>query len=323
MKHTHVESRSQWDEALGRAGGHTSFLQSYEWGEFQRSVGHEPIRTILPSGTPVQCFRHRIGGLLEYVYAPRLQIREDEIEALVGYVRLKTKAFFLRIEPLEPLMPIGAIGTRSRQPQHTLVLDITPTSEAISGQMHAKTRYNIHLAERKGVSVVREKDVDVFKVLNRETTARDHFRSHQMMYYQRMLECPLTLQFTAYLGRKPLASIICIGYGKIYTYLHGASSNQGRNVMPMYLLQWRAIELAKTQGFIRYDLWGVAPPVPLGDPLSISHHRYTWNREHSFSGITRFKAGFGGEHEMYPGAIEIPVRPTLYRWFRIARRIIR
>ena len=98
-------------------------------------------------------------------------------------------------------------------------------------------------------------------------------------------------------------------YGNGAVYLHGGLSYEHRAYMAPYLLHWEAIKDAKKNGFSFYDLWGVAPQNAPAD--------------HTWSGITRFKEGFGGEFLEYVGAYDYVYRPAWYKAFNMARNIMR
>ena len=70
----------------------------------------------------------------------------------------------------------------------------------------------------------------------------------------------MALFLAEYEGR-PLAGVMVFVLGDTAAYLYGASSNEERQRMPTYAVQWAAMEWAKTQGCRRYDLWGV-PDAP-------------------------------------------------------------
>lgn len=298
-----------------------SFLQSWDWGEFQRLVGYEPMRFLFRNvDGPVngaQGFCHRLGPGLSYLYMPRIGRLSAEAIKLLKDESKRLGCVFIRWEPEEVFdtSEITAYPTKTRQPAQTLVIPLDLEEGVILAQMHTKTRYNIRVAQKHGVQVSAKKDASVFWQLNQETIARDQFKSHDAAYYEQMLACPIAYQFTAYANETPIASIICIGSGKTFTYLHGASSNAQRNLMAPYLLQWEAMRFAKAQGFAHYDMWGIAPLVEPEASDTQCLHNKCWSEAHAWSGITRFKVGFGGVYKLYPKAQEIPVRTFLYRVF--------
>jgi lipid II:glycine glycyltransferase (peptidoglycan interpeptide bridge formation enzyme) len=99
-----------------------------------------------------------------------------------------------------------------------------------------------------------------------------------------------------------IAANIVMFFGNRAVYLHGASSNECRNLMAPYLLQWEQIKEAKKQGCEIYDFWGID--------------------EKKWPGVTRFKKGFGGEEIDYSGTFDFIFDKTWYEIYKIAKRII-
>lgn len=297
----------------------SEFLQSWEWGEFQRVAGNRPVRLVV-DGSCVQGFEHRLPMGLRYTYFPRPVT--SNLEPVTSFLRQHGN-IFVRVEPENTLdqdlvTRYSLLATSCRQPQHTLILDLTKSEETLLSEMHKKTRYNIRLAEKKGVEIRDGKDIDWFWDLNQETTARDGFKSHDKEYYKKMLEMPIVHQLTAFFDGKPIASQMYIGYGGTCTYLHGASSNEYRNVMAPYLLQWRSIQFAKKFGNTAYDFWGVAAPVEGRKTF----HTYSWDDSDKLSNVTRYKAGFGGTRKSYPDAFEVPLKNMQYKLFQLAKKVL-
>ena len=187
--------------------------------------------------------------------------------------------------------------------------------------MHQKTRYNLRLAEKKGVTV-REARNDEFEVLwelMRNTCERDGFRLHGKEYYREMLKSDLgvvisdsdnsnhqsliiKLFFAEYEGKVIAANIIAF-FGDTVTYVHGASADKYRNVMAPYLLQWHCIKTAKEQGYKYYDFYGID--------------------ENKWPGVTRFKKGFGGEELQYPGTFDAVFGEGWYNMYKALRWVRR
>lgn len=173
------------------------------------------------------------------------------------------------------------------QPPNTVILDLRGSEEEILEGMHKKTRYNIRLAEKKGV-VIREaepEELPRWYELYRITSERDKISIHPESYYRGLFstsadfpQYPVKLWLAEHEGQL-LAGIITVKAGDRVTYLYGASSNEGRNLMPAYLLQWKAIQWAKDQGATSYDFFGIPPTGEEGHPMH---------------GLYRFKTGFGG-----------------------------
>lgn len=289
----------------------SSFLQSQDWEAFKRTVGHAPVRV----GNTL-ALTHRLGGPLTYAFLPRTDADEALFDALAtrGYV-------FVRVEGKIHTQRT-VIATKHRLPETTLLLDLSLPEDALLAQMHSKTRYNIRLAERKGVTIRAEKDVDVFFQLNEETTSRDGFKSHDKAYYAAFIDMPMCTQYTAYVDDMPIAAVLCVSYAGTTTYVHGASSNKKRNTMAPYLLQWHAICAARANGDTQYDFWGIAPPYTQSPGTKETcYNGYSWDVSHPWTGITRFKVGFGGRVITYPPAVDVVLKPALYKWYTFIYRM--
>ncbi len=300
-----------------------SFLQSPEWEQFQQSVGRRTWRI-----DDILVIEHPLGFGLRFLYCPRpmFENAEQEREFFDGAARLgKTdRAIFLKIDPVQKLQTTNykLKTTSSVQPRITTVLDLAQSAEKLLARMHPKTRYNIRLAEKKWVKVratryeVRgtNSDIHSFSALLEETARRDGFRTHPSVYYEKLLSIR-SVEFTNELflaehEGKILAGALVNFYApssgkgerpsgahrRVATYLHGASSNEARNVMAPYLLHWGIIQEARQRGYHYYDFWGID--------------------ETKWPGITRFKTGFGGQTVEYPETVDVVYRPTLYAVYR-------
>ncbi len=255
--------------------------------------------------------------------------RADPSMELVQYVAGEAKArgaVFVRLTPELPWgHPLGPefkelefvyprLMRRSHSPSATLKLDLTKSEKELLAEMHPKTRYNIRVAERHGVTVIegdREKDFTVFWELLRETAERDGISLLMSDHYRRMLSLthePRVLLLLARYEERDLSGLILVVHDKISTYLHGGSTNRDRQVMASSFLQWQAIKLSKRLGCTVYDFWGIQmDDVPGAQP-----------QEQAWSGITRFKKGFGGSEVRYLGTKDLPLRPLLYKMLSMA-----
>lgn len=199
------------------------------------------------------------------------------------------------------------------QPPDTVIISLKETEEDILSRMKSKTRYNIRLSFRKGVVVQKAglEVLDEWYRLYKETAVRDKITIHSKEYYRKLFELsweepgsevnPEIVLFKAIYNDQILAGIIVAYYGSRATYLYGASSNEYRNLMPAYALQWEAIKYAKEKGCTEYDLFGIPPE---NDP------------DHPMSGLYRFKTGFGGDILHRPGCWDLPLKPVVYMFYR-------
>lgn len=195
------------------------------------------------------------------------------------------------------------------QPREVLVADIAGSEADVFARMKPKTRYNIRLAEKRGVDVISDRSeaaLGEFLRMNRETAKRNHISTHPDQHYRMLLESFPSDKLELFIARhdgKVLAAILVAFFGDTATYLHGASSDDKRGFMAPYLLQWRAIEMARRRGCVRYDFGGVDT---MGDALNLS-------------GVTRFKQGFARNVNAirYPGSYDIVLIPSRY-WLYMA-----
>jgi lipid II:glycine glycyltransferase (peptidoglycan interpeptide bridge formation enzyme) len=198
---------------------------------------------------------------------------------------------------------------RSINPSGTSIVDLSKTEDEILAAMHQKTRYNVRVAEKHNVTTtnnqepISKKFDDIFHLFE-ETAKRDGFRLHPRGYYEKQIKMPGIEVYGAECEGKLLASAIVMFENGIATYLHGASSNEMRNVMAPYALHWAIMKRAKERGMKHYDLWGISD-----DPKS------------GWAGITRFKRGFGGGDVFAPGTFDLPVRRFWYSVYTLARRM--
>lgn len=208
------------------------------------------------------------------------------------------------------------------QPPDTVILDLTLDEDALLGAMKSKTRYNIRLAEKRGVLLERRGPEDprfedamaVWYRLYLETARRDRIGIHPERYYRRVIESARgggTPEVSLYLAGHDgdvLGGIIVASWNGTSTYLYGAGADIKRNLMASYLLQWRAIRDARARGDRLYDLFGIPPA---DDPA------------HSMYGLYRFKTGFGGSILRRPGPWDLLLSPLAARSFRSAERLRR
>jgi lipid II:glycine glycyltransferase (peptidoglycan interpeptide bridge formation enzyme) len=201
------------------------------------------------------------------------------------------------------------------QPLHTIVLDLTQSEDELLAHMKHKTRYNIRLAEKKGVDVVEAgiERLSEWYALYRETGIRDRIALHSYRYYETLFRMaagygdggPLIRLLLALVDGKTVAGIIVAIKGKTAWYMYGASSNRKRNYMPNHLLQWRAIQASKKAGCTMYDFFGIPPENDATHPLH---------------GLYRFKTGFGGRFVNRYGCYDVLFKPLYYRGYSIAEK---
>ncbi len=195
--------------------------------------------------------------------------------------------------------------------KNTVWLDLAQMEEALLASFKPKTRYNIRLAERKGVSVripsPAEAPLDLLYKLYAETSVRDGFVIRRADYYREawgsFIAAGRAQPFIAEVEGQPVAAIIVFHFARRALYLYGMSSGQHREKMPNHLLQWTAIQWAKAQGCTLYDFWGAPDVFDDSDPMY---------------GVWKFKEGFNGAVIRTPGALDYAPLPLLYWLYTVS-----
>ncbi len=287
------------------------------------SIAYIPLGLELPENAPCTVFDAAYQDLLaSFASAVRPLLPKN-----LFCIRMDPPVEFTELEAKENWLsslhrPLKKSPT-DIQPPDTVLLDIRPEPEALLAAMKPKWRYNVKLAEKKGVTVEKcgvdataiTAAIDDFYGLFEETASRDGIAVHAKSYYKDILErgaaaekagepVRVTLYLAKYDG-KPIAGIITLFTRTEAVYLYGASSNQHRNVMPAYLLQWTAIQDARAFGAQVYDFYGCPP---------------TDDEHHPMHGLFRFKNGFGGQLTHRAGSIDYPVKKVVYGLYITAEK---
>ncbi len=330
LRRREVQSPSEWNQAL-LALPNPHVLQTWEWGAFKERHGWQARHLIWEEdGVPraaALLLSRRAGPLpVQVMYVPRGPLlpwedaeRAGAVLADLEAIARREGALFVKIDPeVEDRHPEGARLTallvrrgwlpsgEQVQFRGSLLLDLTPTPEELLARMKPKWRYNIRLAQRRGVRVRpgTENDLPLLYAMYRETSIRDRFVIRPEAYYRdawgSFIAAGLAQPLIAEVEGEPVAMVILFRFGERAWYMYGASRSVHRDRMPNHLLQWEAICWAREQGCRVYDFWG-APETPDElDPM--------W-------GVYRFKAGFGARHARYIGAWDFPSRRSLYRFY--------
>ena len=231
-----------------------------------------------------------------------------------------------RASILEPRRMTGALNALANtlrpsphtiQPRRTILVDLARSEQDMLAAMHPKTRYNIRLAERKGVTVreAARSDLPAFDALMQVTGARDGFASHAPAYYQAAFELFVPAHarlFVAEVGWQIVAGLFAFAHGERAWYFYGASSDAHRDKMPNHALQWHAMRWARSIGCRVYDLWGIH------DEDEATLEAQYLSRDDGLWGVYRFKRGFGGRVARFAGALDRIYNPVLYRLYLIA-----
>jgi lipid II:glycine glycyltransferase (peptidoglycan interpeptide bridge formation enzyme) len=292
-------------------------LQSWEWGEFRKETGNKVERVnfgqIIFHKIPQTNFQ--IGTFIKGPM-PTKKILED-----LKRLATEQKAIFIKLEPnyvikkdkikcadkekvTELLKRNGANPGKTLFTPTSFWIDLTKSKEEMMKNFSSKTRYNIHLSQRKGVEVKEDNSDKAFEryiQLTRETVERQGFYAHTEKYHRLMWHHLHTLPTTH--NSQPIARLLTARYkGDVITtwivlawkdflyYPYGASSDKHKNVMANNLMMWEAIRLGKKLGLKTFDLWGREPG----------------------KGFTRFKEGYNPQVVEFLGTWDLVTSPLYY-----------
>ncbi len=304
---------------------YSQFLQSSIWADFQEQlnnnvwlIAYSEENKILGSAVIIE---KKLPAGFSYLYLPRGPIVSDSApnknkvaQILLKGVRdisiqtIKRNEIFFRLEPNSRLELTGLEKIKNVQPTQTLLLDLKQSTEKLLSKMHSKTRYNIRLAQKRGIIIKKVENysqaINDFEHLIQETAQRNKFTPHPKNYYQKMfqsLKKNIHL-WTAEYQKQIIVSNLVVSFGDTVTYLHGASANQYRNLMAPHLLQWEQIKWAQKNNFRFYDFWGISDTDP------------------HWAGFTRFKKGFGGQEYNFPGTFDLVYNQRLYNLYKFFKK---
>lgn len=304
-----------WDDLIA-ADPHSGFMQSSHWAAFKRRQGFQSTQMIVGDGA------HLLGGAIGYAareegrdgwlhmpHGPVLPWQDPELsrrclQLLVEKSRELSPDYNvmgMRIQPGLPL-PVPASLRAFRRapfdllPDQTICLNLEKDEQQLLESMHPKCRYNIRLATKRGVRVreeVSQTALRSFYKIMLEAGDRDDFFVEPLSFFQDLLDVlpeGMVRLFLVEHEDDVLATILMIQFGGRATYLYGGTSNQKRNLMAGYAVQWQAIQAARAAGCSTYDFYGYVPPGYL---------------DHPYARFSKFKLQFGGQPERSIGAMDL------------------
>lgn len=307
-------------------------LVSWEWGEARAKMGIDVLRLAACSGDRLdevfQLTFHPIPHTNMVVgYMPKTRIPSpDMLQALSEEAR-KRNAIFVKMEPHVAMSALTDEATHEKYehlrtnasrsshplfPQWTQVLDLEGKSEeTLYVNLKPKWRYNIGLAQRKGVTVkemTTQEGFNMFADLYFETTKRQDYAGHTRGYHKTIFESlkdSMSHILIAFYENKPLSAYHLFLFKDVLYYPYGGSAVAHRDVMASNLLMWEAIRFGLRHQAKLFDMWGSLPP--------------DYNRESGgWAGFSRFKGGYGTEYVEFVGSYDLVLNPVLYRVYNVA-----
>jgi len=345
MKIKEIENKELWENFLLKVEERT-FLQSWNWGEFQKRMGNKIFRFGIFEGdkliavTLVVKVISRRGVFLLIQHGPAVENQKSKIESqkyMILEILLKKlkeiakeeKARFIRIAPLwerneENIKIFKELGF-IRAPMHasayesTWKLDIRHSEEKLLKDMRKTTRYLIRRSlKNKDIQILKSenlKDVEIYQKLTKKVAERQRFVPFSFDFIKNEFDVFLKnrqalLIFGKYKEEIAAGSLIIFWSG-IGFYHQAASLKKYSKFSIPYLVQWEAIKEAKRRGCLLYDFWGYVDPFK--------------NPRHPWAGPTLFKMGFGGYKKEYVETYDLPLSPfyCLTYLFERIRRIKR
>lgn len=300
-----------WLDTAAGLNPASGFMQSGFWAEFKGLEGYEVTRLIFEPGGErlggASLLRFQHGNDRGFVLCPEgpvlpwnnADVVRAALRSLMDAVKNMPGSLGLRIEPHLPT-PLPSVlrnwgdAPTDLTPEDTLVLDLGLDEAELLAKAHSKCRYNLRIADREGIEVVRTQDMDSvheFYPLILETANRTGFFVEPLAFFLNLLSVGFRHGaidlFCARFDGELLASIVVVYFGRRATYLYGASSSRNRNKMPSYPLHRAAMAEARRRGCVEYDMYGI-------DAFE--------RRDHLYAGITRFKKQWGGAVQRRIGA---------------------
>ena len=307
-------------------------VQTWEWGDFQISQGHQVFRLgVFDQDKMVSAYTVSFHHLPHTSYTIGTLLRGPRINAaMLSAVKKLAKqqnAIFIKFEPDGIHKKISASGQTSvvnslphfkdlhLSPKvafypHSYIIDLTKSEDRLLAAMRPKTRYNTRVANRYGVKISHQNTPTAFQKyldLIFATTVRQGFYLHDRQYHQdqwRLLKkTTLPRLMLASYQNHTLSAFMLFICGDRAFYPYGGSSPVSRQVMAPTLLMWESIKFAKSVGCKTFDMWGsLGPEAKPKDP--------------SF-GFHRFKLGFGGQLVRFIGTYDLILNPNLYRLYNL------
>lgn len=301
-------------------------LQTWEWGQFKQRWGWTPhyyLDTDNPAAALVlrRTFTPLNFNLLYVPKGPALDYTNAaRVDAVLGQlvtIAKRHRAIFIKIDPDLPapdrsiLLDRGwRFSAEQIQFRNTMLIDLTRSEDELLAAMKPKTRYNVRLAAKKGVTVRAGTmaDLDGLYALYAETARRDGFIIRPLDYYRdawgSFIRSGLAQPLLAEVDGCVVAGLILFHFADRAWYMYGMSGGQHRDKMPNYLLQWEALRWAKANGCQTYDLWGAPDQLDESDAM--------W-------GVYKFKEGLGAEFAPHVGAHDFVISRFGYWLYSVAR----
>lgn len=281
-------------------------LQTSFWAEFRRKWGNEVLETKYGILT-----LHKL-PFVNYKLAifEKGPVPTHEMLTDLKQIGKEKNIIFIRMEPnvvksdklIDLVKSEGTVPGRRLFTPTTFWIDLTPSEDALLKSFTSKTRYNIRVAERHGVTIKEdnsEKAFNRYLELTTETVSRQGFYAHSRKYHKLMWEilrkAGIARLMTATYEKQIITTWILFAWKDFLYYPYGASTEAHKNVMANNLMMWEAIKFGKKLKLKTFDLWG---------------------REEG-KGFTKFKEGYNPKVIEFLGTWDLIINKPLYYIYRV------
>lgn len=308
------------------------FLQCWEWGDFQKSLGVEIFRINIYDKIAALILKKRLPLGFNYLYIPRGPFLNNihEINILVDFfykikeVAVDNKTIFLKIEPqfinknIENfLIKFGFLRSKTIQPRKTILINLEKSVEQLLKDMRHDKRYAIRSAPKRKIIIetsFNTQNYEIKKILFEEfynllyeTAKRNRFKIYPKEYFKKLFnlnkECKVNI-IIAKLNNQIISGAMILFYNERAFYLYAGSKRGYNKYNAPSIVLWTSILEAKKLGFKILDLWGIED-----------------DNQKNWAGFTTFKKGFGGEEFVYPYAWDFIYNKKVYIIFKILKSI--
>ena len=322
MQIKQISNKSQWENFVHQ-NKKSTFLQSWNWGEFNKNTGEKIWRLgVFDSGELLAVMlvirvNARRGSFLFVPQGPIIRVFGiqysvssilNELFVFLKDLGIKERVGFIRVSPIlentsENLKMFKQAGFKNApihmmHPELTWILDITKSEDEILKGMRKTHRNLIRRAVKDGVEIIKsteEKYLKAFYDIHTETVKRHKFVPFAYEYIKNEIEAfkedDQIEIFSAIYDGKIISSAIVVYYGNQTFYHHGASSSEYMKIPSSYLNLFEAIKEAKIRGKDIFNFYGIIENKP----------------KHPWSGLSKFKKGFGGYQKKLLHCQDLPL----------------
>ena len=316
LKIFHTKNQKKWNHFLFKNQG--LILQSFEWGKIQDNNLKLAVLKNKKRIAQGLFIEKKLPLGKKYYYCPWINNLDFQILKLfIQDIKKDKNCLFIRFEPQNFFEERKIYckfqnikKTLNLQPQNVWILNLEKTENDLLQQMKSKTRYNIRLAKKKRLTThcgTSQKKLETFLELLKKTSKRHKFKIHPKNHYEKIIKNlgskKMARIFIIYYKKTPLAASIITFFNNEAYYMHGASSDEHKNLMAPYLMHWQAILYAKKVGCKIYNFGGID--------------------QKGWEGISKFKKSFGGKKITYSQAFDVIVDKKWYNIYQISKKLFK